>query len=348
MASTEDFVGKVVADTVGLTNTVLSWIGDELGLWKDLANAGPATSAQLAARTGLAERPVREWLNAMTAAGYIVHASDTGTFQLPVEHAPVLAQESGPMFFGGAHEELMGLLRPIDRIVESFRTGRGVPQSAYPEMAYDGMDRFTAGWFENLLLPVWIPAVGLSERLAAGIDVADVGCGRGRAVVKMAKAFPRSRFVGYDVYSPNVAKAKKLAQDAGVEDRVRFVELDATEGLASTFDLVTTFDVIHDAVDPRGVLRSIRKALKENGTYLCLDINCSSRLDQNVGPLGSLFYGFSVLYCMTTSLAHGGAGLGTCGLHEPKLQELGTEAGFKHIRKVPLENPFNNLYELRA
>jgi SAM-dependent methyltransferase len=348
MASTEDFVGKVLGDTVGLSNTVLAWIGDELGLWKDLATGGATTSAELSTRRGLAERPVREWLHAMTAAGYLTHAPEAGTFRLPAEHAPVLAREAGPMFFGGVHQELLGLVRPIDRIVESFRTGRGVPQSAYPEMAYDGMDRFTAGWFENLLLPVWIPAVGLGERLEQGIHVADVGCGRGRAIVKMATAFPRSRFVGYDVYSPNIAKANKLAQDAGVADRVRFVELDVVEGLSAKFDLVTTFDVIHDAVDPRGILRSIHKSLSSDGTYLCLDINCSPRLDQNVGPLGSLFYGFSVLYCMTTSLAHGGAGLGTCGLHEPKLRELGNEVGFKHIRRVPLENPFNNLYELRA
>jgi len=348
MATTEEFVGKVVGDTVGLTNTVLSWIGDELGLWKELAARGPGTSAELGTRTGLAERPVREWLHAMTAAGYLVHAPEAGTFQLPPEHEPVLARESGPMFFGGVHQELLGMLGPIDRIVESFRSGRGVPQSAYPEMTFDGMDRFTAGWFENLLLPVWVPAVGLEQRLAEGIDVADVGCGRGRALVKLATAFPRSRFTGYDVYGPNVAKAKQLAEAAGVADRVQFVELDAAQGLGSTFDLVTTFDVIHDAADPRGLLRSIRQALEPKGTYLCLDINCSPRLDQNVGPLGSLFYGFSVLYCMTTSLSHGGAGLGTCGLHEPKLRELGSEVGFTHVRKVPLENPFNNLYELQA
>ena len=149
----------------------------------------------------------------MTAAGYLAHAPDTQAFQLPADHVPVLAQEGGPVFFGGVHQELVGCTGPLERIVESFRTGRGVPQSAYPERVYDGMDRFTAGWFENLLLPVWIPAVGLGERLEAGIDVADVGCGRGRALVKMAQAFPRSRFVGYDVYSPNIAKAKKLAED---------------------------------------------------------------------------------------------------------------------------------------
>jgi SAM-dependent methyltransferase len=346
MATTEEFVGKVLGDTVGLTNTVLAWIGDELGIWKDLAKQGPATSAELARRMGLAERPVREWLHAMTAAGYTVHAG--GSFTLPSEHVPVLAQEGGPVFFGGVHQEFLGLTRPLDRIVESFRTGRGVPQSAYPEMAFDGMDRFTAAWFENLLLPVWIPAVGIGERLEAGIDVADVGCGRGRALVKMAKAFPRSRFFGYDVYSPNVAKAKRLAEEAGVADRVSFVELDASESLPATFDLVTTFDVIHDAVDPRGLLRSIRKSLRKGGKYLCLDINCSAKLEQNHGPLGSLFYGCSVLYCMTTSLAHQGEALGTCGLHEPKLKELGSEAGFTQIRRVPLENPFNNLYELQV
>jgi 2-polyprenyl-3-methyl-5-hydroxy-6-metoxy-1,4-benzoquinol methylase len=345
--TTEAFVNKVLGDTVGLTNTVLAFIGDDLGLWKDLAAQGPATSADLARRTGLAERPVREWLHAMTAAGYLVRCPDSHTFALPPEHTPVLAQEAGPMFFGGVHQEFIGLIRPLDRIVESFRSGRGVAQSAYPELAYDGMDRFTAGWFENLLLPVWIPAVGLAPRLEAGIEVADVGCGRGRALIKMAHAFPRSRFVGYDVYAPNVTKARRLAEAAGVADRVRFVDLDAAEGLPASYDLVTTFDVVHDSADPSALLRAIRRALRPDGTYLCLDINCSPNLDENAGPLGALFYGSSVLYCMSTSLAHGGAGLGTCGLHEPKLRELGEAAGFGRIRRVPLENPFNNLYELR-
>ena len=177
--------------------------------------------------------------------------------------------------------------------------------------------------------------------------MADVGCGRGRALIKMAQAFPRSRFVGFDVYAPNVTKARRLAEAAGVADRVRFVELDAAEGLPASYDLVTTFDVVHDSADPAALLRAIRRALRPDGTYLCLDINCSPNLDENVGPLGSLFYGCSVLYCMSTSLAYGGAGLGTCGLHEPKLRELGTTAGFGRIRRVPLENPFNNLYELK-
>jgi 2-polyprenyl-3-methyl-5-hydroxy-6-metoxy-1,4-benzoquinol methylase len=209
------------------------------------------------------------------------------------------------------------------------------------------MDRFTAGWFENLLLQVWIPAVSrLANRLSQGIDVADIGCGRGRALVKMAKAFPASRFVGYDVYSPNITRAQQIARASGVSECVRFAELDAAKGLPQPFDLITTFDVIHDAADPLGILKSIRTALRKGGTYLCLDINCSHKLEENAGPLGAFFHGCSTLYCMTTSLARGGEGLGTLGLHPPKLQELAAEAGFSLVRKLPLDNPFNNLYQL--
>jgi SAM-dependent methyltransferase len=347
--TTEAFVGKVLADTTGLTTTVLAWIGDELGLWKDLHGKGAATSVELATRTNLSERPVREWASAMAAAGYLDYEPETKVFRLPPEHAPVLAQEAGPVFFGGVHQEFVGLTRPLDRIVESFRTGRGVPQSAFPESAFTGMDRFTAAWFENLLLPVWIPVIdGLEGRLSKGIAVADVGCGRGRALVKLAQAFPKSRFVGYDVYGPNIEKARANARAAGVDDRVKFVERDATEGLPERFDLITTFDVVHDAVDPAGLVRAVRRALADDGVYLCLDINCSAKLEENANPLGALFYGSSVLYCMNVSLAHAGAGLGTCGLHAHKLEELGKAAGFDRVRKVPLDNPFNNLYELRA
>jgi 2-polyprenyl-3-methyl-5-hydroxy-6-metoxy-1,4-benzoquinol methylase len=348
MTTTEAFVGKVLGDTTGLTNTVLAWIGDELGLWKDLHARGPATSVALASRMRLAERPVREWAAAMTAAGYLDYDPATQAFALPPEHAPVLAQEAGPMFFGGVHQEFVGLTRPLDRIVDSFRTGRGVPQSAYPDAAFAGMDRFTAGWFENLLLPVWLPAIdGLEARLREGIRVADVGCGRGRALVKLAKAFPKSTFVGYDVYGPNIEKARANAKAAEVDDRVTFVERDATDGIDRAFDFITTFDVLHDAVDPAGLLRAVRQGLARDGVYFCVDINCAPKLEDNKGPVASLFYGCSVLYCMSVSLAHGGAGLGTCGLHHGKLEELGGGAGFGTIRRVPLENPFNNLYELR-
>ncbi len=345
---TEAFVGKVLADTAGLTTTVLAAFGDRLGLFKDLAAAGPATDVELAARTGIDARYAREWLCGMTAAGYLRHDAASSRFTLPPEHVPVLAEEAGPVFFGGTHSVLLSELGAIDRIEAAFRSGSGVPQSGYPESTFHHLDRFTAGWFEHLLLDTWIPAVPhVKARLEAGITVADVGCGQGRALVKLAGAFPRSRFVGYDIHGPSLERAAARAREAGVADRVRFVQTDAAKVLPERYDLVTTFDVVHDAADPRGLLRAIRTALTPGGTYLCLEINCSDRLEENAGPLAALLYGASVLYCMTTSLGHGGEGLGTMGLPPRTLEALAREAGFSSTRRLPLENPFNNLFEIR-
>jgi SAM-dependent methyltransferase len=187
----------------------------------------------------------------------------------------------------------------------------------------------------------------VAHKLRQGADVADVGCGRGRALVKLAQAFSESRYVGFDAFAPSVQRATALARDAGVSDRVRYEVHDAAADLPGRFDVITTFDVIHDAADPIGVLRSIFRALKPDGIYVCLDVNCSDKLEENTGPLGSMFHGISILYCMTSSLAAGGAGLGTLGLHEHKLRELAAVVGFGGMRRVPIENPFNNLYELR-
>ncbi|MBA2326046.1 MAG: methyltransferase domain-containing protein [Actinobacteria bacterium] len=347
-AKVEEFVGKVLTDTSGLTTTVLSSIGDRLGLWKDLAASGPTTSAELAARTGTNERYVREWLGGMAAGGYVEYDRAADRFTLPPEHVPVLAQEGGPVFFGGMHQMIRGMVTVYDQLLEVFRAGGGVPQSAYHDDMWDGMERFTAGWFNNHLVQDWIPALpDVETALERGGDVADIGCGRGRGLIKLAEAYPKSRYVGYDVFEPTIEAARSAAEVAGVSDRVRFEHLDASEGIPGTYDVVFTFDVVHDAVDPRGLLRSIRDALNPGGSYVCLDINCSDNLEENFGPLGAAFHGCSVLYCMTTSLANGGEGLGTVGLHPPKLEELATEAGFSSMQIAPLENPFNNLYELK-
>ena len=342
-----DFVGKVLADTSGMTTTILAALGDRLGLFKTLASHGPATSAELAKAASVNERYAREWLGGMASAGYLRYDPATRRFVLPPEHIPALAQENGPMYFGGSHQMLLGTFGVLDQLTTAFRQGGGVPQPAYTEDWWAGMERFTAGWFENLLLQEWIPAMPrVREALERGVDVADVGCNRGRALIKLAGAFPRSRFVGYDVFEPAIRLATERAVSAGLGGRIRFEQRDVSKGLPEQFDVVTTFDVIHDAVDPLGLLQAIRRALRPGGTYVCLDINCSDRLEENAGPLGALFHGFSVLYCMTTSLSRGGVGLGTLGLPESKLNELATEAGFASVRRVPLENPFNNLYEL--
>jgi 2-polyprenyl-3-methyl-5-hydroxy-6-metoxy-1,4-benzoquinol methylase len=347
-AKMEAFVHKVLGDTSATMTTTLAVLGDRLGLFKDLAAHGPATSGELAARAGINERYAREWLGGMASAGYLEYDPASRRFTLPPEHAPALAQEGSPVFFGGIYQGFPGLIGVLDQLTAAFRAGGGVPQSAYNDSWWDGMERFTIIWFENLLTQQWIPAMpDVQAKLERGALVADVGCGRGRALIKLAQAFPNSRYVGYDLFGPSIARATANAQAAGVADRVTFHQRDVSKGLPEQYDVITTFDVVHDAVDPVGLLRTIGQALRPDGVYVCLDINCSDKLEENKGLLGALVHGFSVLYCMTTSLAGGGMGLGTLGFHEPKVRELCTEAGFRTIRRVPLENPFNNLYEIR-
>jgi 2-polyprenyl-3-methyl-5-hydroxy-6-metoxy-1,4-benzoquinol methylase len=184
-------------------------------------------------------------------------------------------------------------------------------------------------------------------KLERGADVCDVGCGRGRALIKLAQAFPNSRFTGYDSFEPTIERANANAEAAGVAGRVRFEARDVSRGLPQRFDIITTWDVVHDAIDPLGLLQAIRKALKPDGIYICLEVNASHRLEENAGPIGAMSYGFSVLYCMTTSLAHHGEGLGTAGANEHKLRELCPRAGFSTVHRLPIEDPFSILYEIR-
>ena len=346
-AKADAFVGRVLGDTSAMTTVILAAIGDRLGLFKALAGRAPATSAELAAQTGCNERYVREWLGGMASAGYLEYRSTDGRFALPPEHAPVLAQESGPVFFGGVHQELLGTLPTLPRVIQAFRRGGGVAAEAFDGNLWEGIERFTASWFEHLLLPVWLPALpGVQGKLEQGASLADVGCGHGVALIRLAQAYPRARFTGYDVLAPAVARATANAEAAGVAERVRFRQLDGSKGLPEQYDIITTFDVVHDAADPEGLLRAIRVALRPDGIYLCVEINCAERLEENAGPIGALFHGFSILLCMTTSLAEGGAGLGTLGLPEPAMRAYCARAGFSHMRRVPLENPFNVLYEV--
>lgn len=348
-ARQQAFVEKVLGDTSAAMTTTLAAIGDRLGLFKDLGTSGAATSAELAARTGTNERYVREWAGGMAAAGYLDYDPASKRFSLPREHAAALAEEWGPFFFGGVYEMLLAWSGVVEPVLEAFRKGGGVPQSAYGPAMWEGMDRFTGCWFENLLIQQWIPAMPqVQAKLQAGARVADIGCGSGRALIKLAQSFPKSRYVGFDLFEAQIARARNNAQAAHVSDRVEFRLADAAAPIPGPFDVMTTFDVIHDAVDPLGLLRAIRKALAPDGFYVCLDINASDKLEENRGPLGALFHGVSVLYCMTTSLARGGAGLGTLGFHEPKVREYCQKAGFSSVRRLPLENPFNVVYEVKA
>src|SRR5215472_3882177 len=342
-----EFTGRVLADTAAAAAVVLAALGDRTGLFKDLAGHGPATSGELAGRTGLSERYVREWLGGMYAAGYLDYDEAQQRYALPAEHVPTLATEPGPAFFGGVHQELIGAIQRYDQVAEAFRRGGGVaPADLHPDV-WAGTSRFTAQWHQNTLVQQWLPLVPqTTAKLQVGARVADVGCGTGQALIALARAFPGITATGYDVHPPSVERARHAAAGAGLSDRISYQVLDAAAGLPGTYDVITTFDVVHDAADPLGLLRSIRDALRPGGSYLCLDINYSDQATANVGPIATLLYGFSVLYCMTTSLAEGGEGLGTLGLPEPVLRELAGKAGFARVRQVEMDNPFNNLYEL--
>jgi SAM-dependent methyltransferase len=345
----EAFAGRLVGDLAATMTTIFCALGDKVGLFAALASHGPATPTELAERSGTNERYVHEWLRGLAAAGYLEHDRATGRYTLPAAHAAVLADEGGLWFLAGGYQELAGMLPALGRIEGAFRDGGGVPQAAYTDDAYDGMSRFTQAWFDHRLLGDWLPLLpDLQDRLGAGIRWADVGCGAGRAVIRLAEAFPASTFVGYDAFPAQVERARKAAERAGVGDRVRFEVADGARGLPEKYDVISTFDVVHDAADPAGLVAGIRRSLGDDGTYLWLEINCADDPADNTGPIATVMYGFSVLYCMTTSLAHGGAGLGTCGCPPAIVEEFGHAAGFTSVRDVPIGDPFNRLYELRA
>lgn len=341
------FMERALGDASGLMATVLAGLGDRLGLFRALVDSGPSSSEELAAAAEVDERYAREWARGMLAAGYLEPADD-GRFALSPEHAQVLAAEGGPAFLGGAYQLTFGYLHTLDRLTEAFRSGGGVPQSAYPVETWEGMRRFSRPWYDHALVQQWIPAVpGLRETLDAGASIADVGCGSGVAAIRLAEAFPHSTVVGYDAFEGQIVLARRGAAEAGVGDRVRFEVRDAATGLPERHDVVTAFDVVHDAADPDGLMRAIRGALAPTGMLLLLEMRSADRPEDNVGPLATLKYGVSINYCLTTSLAAGGAGLGTCGLPAARVRELCTRAGFGTVEEVALEDPFNALYVAR-
>jgi 2-polyprenyl-3-methyl-5-hydroxy-6-metoxy-1,4-benzoquinol methylase len=348
-AKMDAFMGKVFQDFTGASVVVLCSLGDRLGLFNDLDRHGPASSAELAERAGVEERYVREWLSALAAAGYLEYEPTGQRFTLPPEHAPALAHEGGPSFIGGGLQMFPVYGQVLEPLAEAFRQGGGVPFETYHEDYWAGMERSTAMWFDHLLVQQWLPTVpDVQAKLEHGALLADIGCGRGRALINLAQAFPAARFVGYDAFGPNIERARANAEAAGVADRVRFEQHTIAEDMAERYDIITTFDVVHDAAQPLELVTAIRRALRPDGIFLCLEVNCLESLEENSKtPFGAAWYSGSLLYCLTTSLAQGGAGLGACGLPEPRLRELCLAAGFRSLRKLPVENPFNNMYEVR-
>jgi SAM-dependent methyltransferase len=333
------FAMKVAGDAGSLAAIALAALGDRLGLFAVLRAAGPLDAAGLAARAGVKERYAREWLLAMGSARYL-ERDEAGRYTLSPERAAVLADD-GPLSLCGTMHLLIGMLDALGPLERAFREGGGVPPAAYPESTWDGMERDMGGIYAAYLAREWVPAMPeVRALLERGAEVADVGCGRGRALIELARAFPRSRYVGFDSFAPNVEAGRRNAQAAGVA--VAFEQADAVRGLPRQFDVILALDVVHDASDPLALLSAIRSALRPGGRFFSLDPRAADRPEDNRDPLTTLRFGFSVLYCLPAS---GGAGLGTLGLTDARMRALCAEAGFTSVREVDAGGSFHRIYE---
>jgi len=344
----KSFSKQVYGDIGAAMLGALSYIGDRLGIFSVLAEAGSVTSADLAKRTGLSERYLREWLSAMAAAGYLNYDAAAKTYAMPPEHAMVLARDDSPFFAGGFIEMIVPQMSIAPKVMESSKNGRGVSQSEYPPETWEAMERSSASMYRHQLVRKWLPTMPqVVEKLTNGGSSLDVGCGSGRAAIAIATAFPKAKVFGFDAHAGSLERARANAKAAGLGDRITFDVVDCTKLPAAQFDFISTFDVVHDSVDPDALLKSIRGALKPGGTYLMVEVNVSSNVEDNINPMGKLMYSMSTLYCMTVSLAHGGAGIGAC-MGEAKARELVAAAGFKHFRRLPIDDMFSALYEIQA
>jgi 2-polyprenyl-3-methyl-5-hydroxy-6-metoxy-1,4-benzoquinol methylase len=344
------FIKRVFDNLSGLVVSGMIYLGHHLGLYRALQDGGPTTSEALAEKTNLHERWVREWLRGQAAAGLIQYDGD-GRFSLSPVAALVLANEDSPAFAAGSFVAVPHQLTVLEQLLDSFRTGIGLPYDAFGAEGAKGVEGMQGAWFRTLLVPLALPRLdGVTAKLDSGATVGDIGCGTGLAVIEMAKAFPRSSFHGYDISQHALAAAEDNTRAAAVTN-VRFHDAahDPLPGDAR-FDLITAFDCLHDMTHPADALRAIRRSLKPDGTCFIADINAKPTFEENLAgnPMAAMMYGFSVLSCMSSSLSEpDGAGLGTLGFSEPVARQMAADAGFTRFRRIDLDNPVNAYYEVR-
>ncbi|HTY17186.1 MAG TPA: class I SAM-dependent methyltransferase [Myxococcota bacterium] len=346
----KDYAKRVFGALGGAMTSAMIYAGDRIGLYRTLAEAGPVSPEELAARTGLSERWLREWLHQQGAAGVLEYRGD-GRFALSPEGCAVLADEAHPACGIGFFGHLPQMMAVAERLPECFASGLGLPYDAFGPEGARGIERGIAPWFRALLVPFALPRVaGVVERLREGARAADVGCGAGVALLEMARAFPRSEFHGYDISQHALARAEENRAEAGVGN-ARFHDA-ASDPLPEDgrFGLVTCFDCLHDMTDPAGIARRIRRALAPDGTWFVADIKAHDGYETNVekNPMAAMMYGTSVLTCMSSALSErGGAGLGTLGLHAGLLQRMAEDAGFTRFESLDLGHPVNAFYVIR-
>ena len=345
------FMKKVVGDLAAASATALVYVGDRVGLFKAMADAGPLTREQLEHKTGIHPRYLEEWLATMFCAGYIEHDAETDTWTFPDEHAVFFAEERSEYYLGGLFKGGPGLMAMAPKVAEAFETGQGIPFQAYGESQPLATEQMNRAVYEARLVRKWLPAMPqVVERLKAGGRAIDIGCGTGVIPVLLARAFPEARVAGLDFDARSIEIARENAREAGVGERIEFKQGSASEfeAPAGGYDFISSFDCIHDMGDPAGVLRRIRAALASGGTYLMVEPRVAERVEDNAAnPFARMLYGISCMHCVPVSLAQGGPGLGACwGPTRARL--AAQEAGFSRFAALPIQSPVFAFYELAA
>ncbi|HEX2172986.1 MAG TPA: class I SAM-dependent methyltransferase [Dehalococcoidia bacterium] len=342
-----EFMGRAVVDVGAAFGAVLVDIGDKLGLYKAMAANGPVTSDELAKETGTAERYVREWLAAQAAGGYVAYDPTTGRYSLPPEQALALAVDGSPVFLPGLFQIIASTFRDEGQILEAFRTGAGFGWHQHDRELFAGTERFFRPGYNANLVSNWIPALdGVEARLRAGARVADVGCGHGASTIILAQAYPNSTFYGFDYHDASIVWARRQAEEAGVSDRVTFEVASAKEYPGTGYDLVAFFDCLHDLGDPVGAAEHVRQSLAADGTWLLVEPYANDRIEENLNPVGRIFYSASTLICTPNSLSQEvGLALGAQA-GEARLRQVVASAGFTRFRRAA-ETPFNLIVEAR-
>lgn len=346
-AKLHEFVGKLLGDLGGAFSVSLVQLGDRLGLYKALRTHGPMTSDQLAASAGIAERYAREWLAHQAASGYLNYDPPSRTFALPEEQAMVFAEPDSPVYLQGAFDSATAMMQNQGPVEPAFRSGKGVGWGKQSQCLFCAVGRFFRPSYQNLLTTAWLPALdGVVDKLKRGAAVADIGCGHGFSTIIMAKAFPNSTFTGYDFHPDSVAQARRHAEEHGVTRNTRFEVALAGDFPGRDLDLVTCFDCLHDMGDPVGTARHVLASLKPDGRWMIVEPAAGDRLEDNLNPVGRLFYAASTMICVPTSLDQPvGAALGAqAGF--ARLSEVVREGGFGEVRKAA-ETPFNMVLEAR-
>ncbi len=342
------FMGKMLGDMGAAANAALIKVGDRLGLYKALAAKGPMTPADLAKATGTTERCIREWLSAQAAAGYVDYDAASGKFYMQPEQKMAFADEDSAFFIGAIGDVMSAMVLDEPKISEAFKTGKGVGWNDRAECLFCGTARFFRASYKHKLVQEWLPALdGVVDKLKRGARVADVGCGHGISTNLMAKAFPNSRFYGFDAHAGSIDVARKAAKEEGLDDRLSFATATAKTFPSNGYDLVCFFDCLHDMGDPVGALKHVATTLAEDGTCMLVEPFANDKFEHNLNPVGSLFYAASTMICTPASMAQEvGLALGAQA-GEARLRDVAKQGGLTRFRRAT-ETPFNLILEARV